>query len=80
MTEAVAAELATLWGRRIRRTRRASELTATEVAKRAGISRTYLHDIEAGRYRPSDALRVRIARVLGVEPSDLFTYDTREAS
>lgn len=67
------------WGRRIRRTRREKELTATAVAREVGISSTHLHRIEGGA-ASSDDVRIRIAMALGVEVGEIFTYDLKDAS
>jgi transcriptional regulator with XRE-family HTH domain len=67
MTEAQAT-----WGAQIRRVRREKELTAAAVAREVGISRGYLHEIERGRYAPSDEVKVRIAKAIGVDPNELF--------
>lgn len=68
------------WGRRIRRLRRGSDLTVTSVAEDAGITRRYLHALELGQYSPSVGVQLRIARALGVEPSEIFNYDLLDAS
>lgn len=73
-------EVRATWGQRIRRLRRESELTATAVAQAAGITRGYLHAIEAGQYAPSDEVRIAIARAIGVEPGEIFSYDIKTAS
>lgn len=73
-------EVHAAWGRRIRRIRREGELTVTRVAQEVGITRRYLHAIERGQYEPSEQVRIRIAKALGVEPSDLFSYDVKAAS
>lgn len=72
-------EMYSEWGRRVRRIRRDKELTATAVARQVGISSTHLHRIESGA-ASSDEVRIRIAKALGVEPSDLFSYDVKAAS
>lgn len=71
----MATDLATAWGRRIRRIRREKELTVTEVAEQVGITREYLHHIEAGRYQLADDKRLKLAAALGVNPDDIFSYD-----
>lgn len=68
------------WGKRIRRIRREKELTVTEVAKEADITRQYLNAIERGRYAPSDQVRLRIAKAIEVDPNELFSYDLADAS
>ena len=73
-------EMQAEWGRRVRRLRREKELSATELAREAGINRNYLHRIEGGYQTPSDAVRIRIAEALGVETSQIFNYDIKAAS
>lgn len=60
------------WGRRLRQTRRAKDVTATQLATSAGISRSYLHRLEAGTYVPSDAVKIALATRLGADVHDLF--------
>jgi len=56
----------------IRRWRYRAFLTQTELAERAGISKSYLCELEKGRYWPGiDVLR-DIARALGCEITDLM--------
>jgi transcriptional regulator with XRE-family HTH domain len=73
-------EINATWGRRIKRLRRAGEITAIAAAKEAGITPQYLHAIERGEYSPSDEVKIRIAKALGVEPSEIFSYDLEDAS
>lgn len=68
------------WGKRIRRIRREKELTVTGVAKQADITRQYLNAIERGIYAPSDQVRIRIAKAIGADPNELFSYDLQDAS
>lgn len=68
------------WGRRIRRLRLLSDLTATEIAKDAGITRRYLYALEQGQYSPSVGVQIRVATALGVQPNEIFSYDLEEAS
>lgn len=68
------------WGRRIRRLRLLSDLTATDVAKGAGITRRYLYALEQGQYSPSVGVQIRVAEALGVEPKEIFNYDLKDAS
>lgn len=72
-------EVHAAWGRRIRRIRRERELTVTRVAQEVGITRRYLHAIEGGHV-PSEQVRIRIAEVIGADPSEIFSYDLRDAS
>lgn len=55
------------WGRRLRRIRRERELTATDVARDAGISRQYLHMLERGEHQPSQEVRSGLAKAIGLE-------------
>lgn len=66
-----------IWGARVRRIRREKELTATHVAREAGIARETLHRIERGQ-GVSDDVKVRIAKAIGEDPNELF--DLRDAS
>jgi transcriptional regulator with XRE-family HTH domain len=68
------------WGRRIRRIRRESELTAVSVAKDAGITPRYLHALERGTYAPSIGVQQRIAKALSVEAGEIFSHDLADAS
>lgn len=68
------------WGKRIRRIRREKELTVTAVAKEADITRQYLNAIERGVYAPSDQVRLRLAKAIGADPNELFSYDLEDAS
>lgn len=54
-------------GEIIRNARRIKDLTQSELAKEAAISRTYLSDIECGRYTPSVNKLVRISIVLDLD-------------
>lgn len=73
-------EVHAAWGQRIRRLRRDRDLSATDMAAKVGITRQYLHAIERGQYAPSDAIRQRIAEAVGVELSEIFSYDLKDAS
>lgn len=46
-------------------------MTQLAVALEAGLSKSYLCDVEKGRRNPSFTIICRIAKALGVEPSDL---------
>ena len=62
-------------GERIRRFRIDRGLGLTELARRAGISRSYLHELERTRANtppaPTAGVLFRLARVLGVSIADL---------
>lgn len=62
-------------GRRLREIRRARRLTLREVAERAGLSESFLSQIERGRSGASIASLQRIASALELAVSDLFSPD-----
>ncbi|WP_145754238.1 helix-turn-helix domain-containing protein [Nitrospirillum amazonense] len=55
------------FGRLLRQQRRAKGLTQEELAGRAGMAVPYLSDLERGKWNPSLAMIVDLARGLGVE-------------
>jgi transcriptional regulator with XRE-family HTH domain len=56
----------------LRRLRQARGLSQEELAHRAGIDRTYVSSLERSVYAAGIDVVDRIARVLGVEASDLL--------
>lgn len=56
----------------MRSAREALGVTQGEMAVHAGISKSYMRHIEAGRCLPSTAVIVRIAKYLGMKPVELF--------
>ena len=52
-------------GKRIKKTIKEKNMTQPEVADKAGISRSYLHNIKAGIFDPPIKTLARIGRVLG---------------
>jgi transcriptional regulator with XRE-family HTH domain len=65
-------DVRTQFGRILRGLRRAQNLTQEELAHRAGMDVTYLSDLERGRWNPSLAMLVDLARGLGLHPSELL--------
>lgn len=65
-------------GPRLRRARRACELTMEQVAARSGISQPTLSRLEAGRRQPSLAQLLALARLYGVAVGELLA-DAGEA-
>ena len=59
-------------GRNLRRVRTAAGLTQTALAKRSGIHRSYVSDLEAGQRNPTALTLQRLAKVLGVTPTVFF--------
>lgn len=59
-------------GRRIKRLRQACDLSAAELARRAGTSRTTISELETGKRQGSDpALLARLAAELGITLDEL---------
>jgi len=59
------------FGLAVRRRRREARLTCEDVAAAAGVSRSWLHNLEAGRANPTLELAHRIAGALGLPFHDL---------
>lgn len=53
----------------------AGGLTQQELAERVGVTRQTILAIEKGRYNPSVALAIRLARVFGVSVEELFELE-----
>ncbi len=66
-------------GERLRTIRTRRRATLREVAGRAGISESFLSQVERGVASPSIASLQRIARALGVSVADLFEPDGTRA-
>ncbi|MEN6460349.1 MAG: helix-turn-helix transcriptional regulator [Syntrophomonas sp.] len=56
----------------VRKTRREQGMTQEELAKRVGITRPYLSDIENDKRQVRGELMIRIAVTLGVKVEDIF--------
>lgn len=56
----------------VRKTRREQGITQAELARRVGITRPYLSDIENGKRQVRGELMIRIAVILGVKVEDIF--------
>lgn len=57
---------------KLRRTRKAKRLSQETLAKRAGVSRVYVSNLEAGKYDPTVGVLKRLARALGVPVTELL--------
>lgn len=62
------------------RTRRRKRLTQVQLAKRAEVDQTYVSLLERGLRRPSDEIRDRLAKALGIAPSRLRFPDPSAAT
>ena len=49
------------------------EMTQEELARRVGVTRQTIIAIEKGKYNPSVALALRIARVFGLPLEEIFS-------
>ena len=59
--------------------RKAAKLTQEELAKKTGINRSILSNIETNRFVPSVAQVEALAEALGFEPTDLYVAETKNA-
>jgi len=55
------------------------EMTQEELANKVGVARQTIIAIEKGKYNPSVALAIKIARVFGVSVEEVFTLAGDEA-
>ncbi len=62
------------YGTPLRRLRDDLGVTLTDLAERAGISPSYLSELERGLKRPSTDVLARLAEALGMSPSTLLAY------
>ena len=60
---------------RLRVARAERDLSQSELARSAGVSRQTISSIETGQYCPSTLLAFRLARVLGVRVDELFSLE-----
>ena len=72
------ADIAELFGRRVRALRRKQELTQQQLGDRAGVNYKYVGAIERGEENPSLRVIEGLARGLGVEMVDLFEVEHEE--
>lgn len=68
--------LRAVWGVRIREARIAAGYTQAQFAIAVGVDQANVSRWERGIASPHDARRPLIARLLGVDPAVLFSYDT----
>lgn len=64
-------------GEYIRKLREEKDLSLREFAIKVHCSAAFVSDIELGRRYPSEEVRAKIAKVLGVTVNDLQAHDTR---
>ena len=51
------------------------DLTQDDLAKRIGVSRQTINTIESGKYIPSTALALKMARTFGITVEELFQLE-----
>ena len=67
-------ELQIAWGHRLREVRTERDMSGSELAKKAGVTRQHIQRIETGQTAVSDDVRIAIASALGVEVNAIFDY------
>jgi len=67
-------------GKRIKIVRQRSGLTQDQLAEQVGLSPKYISGIERGVENPTMDILLRLAKMLGVEPYDLFLFGESEES
>jgi transcriptional regulator with XRE-family HTH domain len=65
-------------GKRIKIVRQMRGLTQEELAEKVGLSPKYISGIERGVENPALDNLIRLAKVLGTEPYDLFLFGASE--
>lgn len=60
------------YGAQVRRRREKSDMTQAEMARRSGVSQSYLSKIERGQHEPTIGQMLRIQRALGAETLEGF--------
>lgn len=59
----------------VKQFRKERKLTQEALAKKIGVSRKTINSLEKGNYTPSLLLAFQIARVLGVDITEVFTLE-----
>ncbi len=65
-------------GRWLKEARHEAGLSQVEVARRSGVDRSYLSDLERDRQSPSVNVLVRVCKAIGVSPAKIFAKWERE--
>jgi transcriptional regulator with XRE-family HTH domain len=65
-------------GKRIKIVRQQNGLTQDQLAEHVGLSPKYISGIERGVENPTMDILLRVAKILGVEPYDLFLFGESE--
>ncbi|WP_037513997.1 helix-turn-helix domain-containing protein [Sphingopyxis sp. LC81] len=64
-------EASTILGQNIRRVRKGQALSQEHLAFKAGVSRSFMSDVETGRRNPTIEVISRLSAALGVQASEL---------
>jgi transcriptional regulator with XRE-family HTH domain len=67
-------------GKRIKIVRQRNGLTQDQLAEQVGLSPKYISGIERGVENPTMDILLRVAKILGVEPYDLFLFGESQDS
>ena len=59
----------------LREARRRRRMTQDTLAAKSGVDQTHISSIEIGRRHPSDEIKARLAKALGIAPSKLRFSD-----
>jgi transcriptional regulator with XRE-family HTH domain len=65
-------ELASAFGRTLRRLRRGADLTQEQMAFEANLQRNYISMLELGRNQPTITTLFKLARVLNLTPEEMI--------
>lgn len=63
----------------IRLFRISKDMTVSELAEKAGTSRSYICDVESGKKRPTSETVKKIAKALDVPYSTIYFFDEQQA-
>ena len=66
-------------GEKVQELRNGKDISMRELARRTGISSSFMAEIEAGRRYPKEAFLAAIAKELGVNIGELGELDTRSS-
>lgn len=74
------AKLREAWGRRLRAIREEQQISQSKLAQLSGIPQGAISRLERGLVGAGDETRMAIARALGRNVEDIWTYPTQVAS
>ena len=65
----------TFSGSKVKQLREAKGMPQAELAKSAGVTQSFISDLESNKKFPSMPTMTKIAKMLGVTVNDLFEYE-----